>query len=163
MGDATESAGGLRPGGMGEGRLSGRLRHSGKFTDLRLWRSASEEFEHGCRRRSLRIRIFGCQAIKGICPLLLSRGEGASSGLGGYGKRTSFEGIRWRGTRRRIPLNLVSRPGRQRSGHQYACFSQSDGRFFELSGEADIDSGEEHRSSGKTRPGAILAAAPGGD
>ena len=52
---------------------------------------------------------------------------------------------------------------RQRSGHQSACFSQSDDRFFELSGEVNIDSGREHRSSGKTRPGAVLAAAPGGD
>jgi len=52
---------------------------------------------------------------------------------------------------------------RQRSGHQSACFSQSDGRFFELSGEVNIESGKEHRSSGKTRPGAVLAAVPGGD
>ncbi len=51
-------------------------------------------------------------SIKGICPLLRSRGEGASSGLVDSGKRASFEGIRWRGTRRRIPLNLVSQPGK---------------------------------------------------
>ena len=95
--------------------------------------------------------------------LWVSSNKGHLPFIASAGKRASFEGIRWRGTRLRIPSNLVSQPGRQRSGHQSACFSQSDGRFFELSGEVNIDSGKEHRSSGKTRPGAILAAAPGGD
>jgi len=100
---------------------------------------------------------------KGHLPFIAFARGGGSSGLVGSGKRASFEGIRWRGTRLRIPSNLVSQPGRQRSGHQSACFLQSDGRFLELSGEVNINSGREHRSSGKTRPGALLAAAPGGD
>ena len=46
---------------------------------------------------------------KGHLPFIASARGGESSGLVGHGKRASFEGIRWRGTRRRIPSNLVSR------------------------------------------------------
>ena len=86
-----------------------------------------------------------------------------------HGAGGSWEASEFRGdsvARYAAPNPLESREparARQRSGHQSVCFSQSDGRFFELSDEVNIDSGREHRSSGETRPGAVLAAAPGGD
>jgi len=77
---------------------------------------------------------------------------------------SDFRGVE--ATRYATPSILESREWariKQRCDHQSACFSQSDGRFFELSGEVNIDSGKEHRSPGKTRPGGLLAAAPEGD
>ena len=101
---------------------------------------------------------------KGHLPFIASAREMSELGDCGIGEASEIRGDSV--ARYAAPNPLESREpaqARQRSGHQSACFSQSDGRFFELSGEVNIDSGREHRSSGKTRPGAVLAAAPGGD
>ena len=61
---------------------------------------------------------------KGHLPFIAFARGGGSSGLVGSGKRASFEGIRWRGTRRRIPSNLVSRLGKtaeRPSGCMFFC------------------------------------------
>ena len=101
---------------------------------------------------------------KGHLPFIASAREMSELGDCGIGEASEIRGDSV--ARYAAPNPLESRESaqaRQRSGHQSACFSQSDDRFFELSGEVNIDSGKKHRSSGKTRPGAVLAAAPGGD
>ena len=101
---------------------------------------------------------------KGHLPFIASAREMSELGDCGIGEASEFRGDSV--ARNASPNPLESREpaqARQRSGHQSACFSQSDGCFFELSGEVNIDSGKEHRSLGKTMPGVVLAAAPGGD
>ena len=101
---------------------------------------------------------------KGHLPFIASAREMSELGDCGIGEASEFRGDSV--ARNASPNPLESREpaqARQRSGHQSACFSQSDGRSFKLPGEVNIDLGRAHRSSGKTRPGAVLAAAPGGD